>query len=407
MSDKLTDVELISTVALHEQVGSEAAAKYLGLADRAYRQRLTEAKARGLNAKSEIVSEADRLKRKLIEAAVEIKRLQQEALTHEIVSEQIYGVASHRPEPPEWIFGKGTNGDRGAPMTLWSDWHRGEIVRPEEVGGVNEFSSIVHDDRVRKLVSTTIDLCANHMGRASRRYPGVVICLGGDFVNGSLHPEDDDFDATPLQCVNELSDVMAGAIDRMATKFGHVYAPAVVGNHGRLSHKPRTRGIIHENLEWLVYKNLQRFFAKTKNVVIDISPETDVWFKCFGHRFLLTHGDRLGVKGGDGIIGAIGPIMRGSMKVGRSEAQIGRDYDTILMGHWHQYLTLPGIIVNGALKGYDNFARNVLRASYQRPLQALWFVHPQHGITAQWPVYLEPLRQATDNTEWVSFRRAT
>jgi hypothetical protein len=29
--------------------------------------------------------------------------------------------------------------------------------------------------------------------------------------------------------------------------------------------------------------------------------------------------------------------MRGAIKVGRSEAEIGRDFDTILMGHWHHY----------------------------------------------------------------------
>jgi hypothetical protein len=37
----------------------------------------------------------------------------------------------------------------------------------------------------------------------------------------------------------------------------------------------------------------------------------DVHYRVYGVRFLLNHGDMLGVKGGDGIIGAIGPIMRG------------------------------------------------------------------------------------------------
>ena len=49
--------------------------------------------------------------------------------------------------------------------------------------------------------------------------------------------------------------------------------------------------------------------------------------------------------------------MRGSIQIGRCEAQIGRAVDTILMGPWHQRLWLPGCVVNGALKGYDEYAR--------------------------------------------------
>jgi hypothetical protein len=93
--------------------------------------------------------------------------------------------------------------------------------------------------------------------------------------------------------------------------------------------------------------------------------------------------------------------MRGAIKVGRSEAQIGRDFDTIMMGHWHQWLSLPGIVVNGTLKGYDEYARLGLRAPYQRPTQALWFVHPKHGVTAQWPIYLEAKQTSTQ--EWSSW----
>jgi hypothetical protein len=124
------------------------------------------------------------------------------------------------------------------------------------------------------------------------------------------------------------------------------------------------------------------------------------------HRYLLTHGDSLGVKGGDGLIGALGPIMRGTIKLNRQESQIGRDFDTAIMGHWHQYLTLPGLIVNNSLKGYDEFSHLALRAPYSRPSQALWFTHPEHGITAHWQVYLEGRKRferASD--EWVTWQK--
>jgi hypothetical protein len=103
----------------------------------------------------------------------------------------------------------------------------------------------------------------------------------------------------------------------------------------------------------------------------------------------------------------LGPIMRGTIKTGHSEAQIGREFDTLIMGHWHQGLFLPGAIVNGALKGYDEYARLRLRAPYSRPSQQLWFTHPEHGITARWEVYLEGEKKAADRAEWVTFQRGT
>jgi hypothetical protein len=121
---------------------------------------------------------------------------------------------------------------------------------------------------------------------------------------------------------------------------------------------------------------------------------------------LVTHGDTLGVKGGDGMIGAIGPIMRGAMKVGKAEAQIGRDFDTLVIGHWHQYLSMRGIIVNNCLKGYDEFAKLVLRAPATPASQALWFVHKKWGINTQMEVYVQdPFNlDAIRKAPWVQWR---
>lgn len=78
----------------------------------------------------------------------------------------------------------------------------------------------------------------------------------------------------------------------------------------------------------------------------------------------------------------------------------------MLIGHWHTYVprgdSIP-VIVNGTLKGYDEYARLGMRVPYTRPSQALWFVHEKYGITAQWQIYLDKLRK-TDN-EWLRFQK--
>lgn len=402
---RLTDAELVIRLQLQKQHGPGEAAKLVGVTGGTWRASIRQAKDRGLTPETKVVDETAKLKLKLATLEAAFKHQERINIDAEQVRQEIYGLAARDPEPPEWLSSSGGKpGSRGAPIVLWSDWHRGEVVRAAEVGGVNEFNSEIHDRRVVKLVDTTIDLAFNHMGRAQTKYPGVVICLGGDFINGDIHPElIDTADRTTQQNVEELTDVMGAAIERMATKFGRAFLPCVVGNHGRASLKPRTKSVIHTSHEWNIYCNLARYFRKSKHIRFMIAPDIAAHFTVFGHRYLLTHGDRLGVKGGDGIIGSIGPIMRGSIKVGRAEAKVSRDFDTILMGHWHQYLTLPGIVVNNSLKGFDEFARNVLQAPYSRPSQALWFSHPEHGITAHWQVYLERSRDTDLQAPWVTF----
>ena len=351
--------------------------------------------------------ELRRVRAQLATANRELKYKNTQSDSAESIREAVFNLAARSPEPPEWVSNpRHASGKRGAPCTIWSDWHFGEVVNPEEVGGVNKFNTNIAIKRVSRLVDTTIDLSFNHMGRSKTEYPGVVICLGGDMMTGDIHEEIvQTNDRTPQQQINDLTDTLASAIDRMATAFGKAFVPCVVGNHGRDSRKPRMKGRVYTSHEWVIYTNLERHFRNSKNIIIHVPPESDAYFKVYGHRYLLTHGDSLGARGGDGIIGALGPIMRGRIKTGASESQIGRDFDTLIIGHWHQGLYLPGCIVNNALKGYDEFARLVLRAPYSRPSQQLWFTHPQHGITARWEVYLEGERKAAEQNEWVSFQK--
>jgi hypothetical protein len=101
---------------------------------------------------------------------------------------------------------------------------------------------------------------------------------------------------------------------------------------------------------------------------------------------MLTHGDMLGGKGGDGIIGSIGPISRGEIKFRGAAASAGQEYDTLVMGHWHQQLWLPRAIVAKCLKGFDEYARLSLRATPSAPSQPLWFMHPTRGFTSRWDI---------------------
>ena len=381
------------------------AAEEFGIAETSARRWRRLAKDRNLTGK-ELTAEA-KLRIELAAAKRDLKAAQKGQSDAEYVARRVTELASRPPKSLTWLAPKRPPvGSRGVPMTIWSDWHYGEVVRPEEVGGVNSFNADVAAARIEELVNVTIDLCTNHMGRAETKYPGMVVCLGGDMITGNIH---DELTITNDRTLNEqidgLTDLLTTALEAMADRFGRLYIPCVVGNHGRSTHRPSMKQATRTSYEWNIYKNLARHFRKDPRFQFDIPDETDVYFKVYNHRFLLTHGDRLGVKGGDGIIGPLGPITRGVIKVRNSELQIGRDIDPVIMGHWHTLIWNDAYIVNGALKGYDEYARLAMRAPYSRPSQALWFVHPTHGMTAHWPIYLDKgPRESEETAEWIGWR---
>jgi hypothetical protein len=312
--------------------------------------------------------------------------------TADEVRQMYFDIAKYDPTPPDWISGKGGKiGSRGCPITVWSDAHAGEVVKPKGVNNVNRFNRDVCKKRFFRLFDTTVDLCYNHMGRAKTEYPGIIVCLGGDMVGGDIHEE--------LARSNDM-------IEHMASKFGRVYVPCVVGNHGRTTRKPPFKGITDFNYDYALYCNLIRALKKEKFIHIDAPESADVHFKSYGVDYMLSHGDNLGVKGGDGIIGSIGPIMRGSIKLGQQTHKIGLDFDELILCHWHRMLWLPGVTVNNALKGFDEYAALKLRADPTRPSQALWFNHPQHGTTARWEIFLEGKikTQAAEARSWVTWQ---
>jgi len=408
-SDTLSDAQLVETLRLREKLGPGGAAATLGISDNALRTRVRRAKAKGLTSTTHVDDTLARTETKLRIAEAELKSIKRDNVTAAEVRQAIYGLAAETPTVPEWIAKPPHAGNTGVPVAFWSDFHWGEVVRKEETGGVNEFNRAIAKRRLKTLVDVTIDLAIHHMVKPD--YPGIVVCLGGDFISGNIHDELRETNEGPVQqSVLEVQEQLIAALTRMADVFGKVFVPCVVGNHGRNTLKPRMKHRVYESYEWNIYCQLERWFkAKGDDrVQFSIPGETDAYFSVLGHRFLLTHGDTLGVKGGDGIIGAIGPIVRGATKIGRSEAQIGRDFDTLLMGHWHTYIPrgdAAPVIVNGALKGYDEYARLMLRVPYSRPSQALFFVNAKYGITAQWSVYLEPKLTSGDSAEWVRWEQ--
>lgn len=342
------------------------------------------------------------------------KKLAEQVLTDEQVRRHIFEIAHSKPAIPEWISVPSSSGREeslpGVPVLFGSDWHWGEVVKPSEIGGVNEYNLDIARARLVTLIDTTIDLLTNHM--VNPKYPGIVFALGGDMVSGNIHEElSETNDAPIMPVVLDLVDHLYIAINRLKEVFGRVFLPCVAGNHGRSTKKIRAKEFNFNSYDWLIYQQLDRLFADDPDVIFYIPDGTDALVNIAGHKYLFTHGNQFR-SFGDSMIGALGPVVRGDHKKRGRNAQVGQEYDTLVLGHFHQLMQMKRVIMNGSLIGYNEYAYTN-NFGYEPPQQALWLSHPVHGITFSMPVnvgedFARKKRNAiTDQPQpWVSFHDA-
>lgn len=321
-----------------------------------------------------------------------------ETLNAEYVKKKIIGLRDAPTKIPRWLISdKPTKSSPGVPTLMCSDWHWGEVIDPSQIGGVNKYNLAIAHDRAQMLIERTLDLLFNHM--VNPQYPGIVLVLGGDMVSGDIHEELSESNELPIMpTVVDLFGVLIWCINTLADKMGNVFVPCVTGNHGRNTKKKRAKGRHHTSFDWLLYVLLQKHFEHDKRVSFLIPDGPDAYYRVFNHRYLLTHGDQF--YGGDGMIGLLGPVLRGDHKKRSRNGQIDMGYDTMILGHWHTYIPMDRVIVNGSLCGYGEYA-NQLNLMFEPPKQALWMTHPKHGLTFRLPVYVDK-KEAPLTNSWIS-----
>lgn len=402
MSQKqVSDTELQAAVdAVASSATKQAAADKLGIPVETLKHREKQAQRRGITAAPNIESDDNAVLRARVKTLEhEINAIRRDRLSDEWVKRKIFKLSDYDPEPPKWLQSapkKATS--PGVPTLFASDWHWGENVQASQIGGVNTFNLEIAHARAKALIDNAIILLRDHL--AYPDYPGIVFALGGDMISGDIHEElsvSNDLDIMP--CVLDIADVLITCIDTLADEFGKVFVPCVTGNHGRNTKKIRAKGRNYTSFDWLIYQFLARHFQRDMRITFQIPDGPDALYRIYRHRYLLTHGDQF--RGGDGMIGALGPILRGDHKKRSRNAQVDQEYDTMLMGHWHQLIQLKRVIVNGSLKGYCDYAY-ANNFPYEEPAQALWLTHPTHGITFSMPVYPERERASDKQTAWVS-----
>lgn len=299
--------------------------------------------------------------------------------------------------PEKWTYAPKEAKALGVPNLTLSDLHWGERVFKGQLGGVNEFNMSIARRRLRNVIHGTIAL-ARRLD-PEMRYPGLCLDLGGDMAGGDIHEELKTTNELPtIPVVLDLFDELVPGIELLADHFGKLLVPCVTGNHDRNGKKIQAKDRHFTSYSWLLYQFLARHFRNDSRIQFYIPDGSDALYRIYGLRYNLTHGDQF--RGGDGIIGPLGPITRGDQKKLAARQAVDQDYDVMVFGHFHQRIISARLRGNSSLKGYDEYAyTNNFR--FEPPSQNFWVTHPDHGIIWDTPVFCEP-KLARSKTAWAS-----
>jgi len=239
------------------------------------------------------------------------------------------------------------------------------------------------------VVETAIDLFQRHLRHG--KYPGIVLLLGGDIVSGYIHEElRATNEAEIMESVLDAVEHLSAACRALADAFGVVHVWGVPGNHGRTSPKPRFKQYAHTSFDWLIYQLISKVAGGDRRIAHHLHDGRECLIEVEGWKVRMMHGDQF--RGGDGIIGPIGPVTRGDVKRRYSGALAGDQHDLLVVGHHHRAIWNRTCIVNGSLKGYDEYAAGNVYP-FEPPIQMAWTMHRRLGVNWIMPIVAPKCRE--------------
>jgi predicted phosphodiesterase len=295
--------------------------------------------------------------------------------------------ANEKRKTPEWLVPPRVSTHRAIPSLMLTDIHWDEVIQPDEVEGFNCYTSPIQNMRVKRAFTKSVELTRDYFKGVA--YDGFQLFLGGDMISGIIHEELTETNGAQLaESILGILDPLEAGIKLLAQEFKKVHITCVVGNHGRRTRKPRAKYRAKDNFDWLIYKLLERNLTGVKDVTIDVSPSADATTTLYSTRYRLTHGDQF--RGGSGIAAELSPLLLGNARKSKRQSSVGKPYDVLVMGHWHQTLWLPskGVIMGGSVCGYNEYGY-ISNFAPEAPQCSLWLTTPEHGITLCAPVFVQ------------------
>lgn len=261
-----------------------------------------------------------------------------------------------------------------------SDGHHDQVVRSEQVGGLEEHNFPIACRRAERYVDTVLDWTQGTLA-PKFHFPVLWLLSYGDHTSGEIHrAAERSWYRNQFRNCLAIGQLHALMVRDLAPHFGQVNVLCLAGNHGRRSQKKDYYGA-QENWDYLIAEVARLHCQSLGNVHFAIPDAWSANVNINGVGFSISHGDDVRSNLG---IPWYGLQRRQKGLIALGAVAGGQRVRYFCAGHHHTASTLADIdgelLVNGAWVATDPFAYNAL-AGYREPAQWVHGVNPKHGIT--------------------------
>lgn len=313
------------------------------------------------------VDDVDLLKAELKDLKQRVKKTHTEDVQAERVFREIQEAITAAPvkyTPLEVEIG----GSRPhAQALLLSDTHAGEIVVPEAVNGLNEYSWDICVERMKNIQKSLLSFQANRPYAIEELHLWVL----GDMLSGSNHQELAETNEFPIaEQAFRFGMLLGQWIEELIPFYPVLKVRGIVGNHPRVSQKPANKQVFN-NFDWMAYKIAEAYLAKYVE-----SGAVDINFPRAGFHVTEIAGNHVLLMHGDGIRSTMpgvpwGGVTRRVNELKKQYIEQGIHIKGVALGHFHQMNVVQGsIFMNGSVKGLDEYSLKNFGAG-EKPAQLL------------------------------------
>lgn len=338
--------------------------------------------------------EVSRLRDRVKLASAARDRAERHAANNQSIREAVFKLAQDPLQPPDWNP-KQSTGPRArkigeAVIVMISDLQVGEFIDVNQMGGVNSFNLTIARARLERLFASIVKLTTTFWAGVK---PSVFyLLLMGDLISGEIHDElAKTNDLLSIPAVRSVAESLIAGLTLLAKNFPKIpfHVISVSGNHGRTTKKPESKGFAVDSYDTLVAWVIESWFKAKgeKRITFSAPISGDALISIFGWNFLVTHGDRIGSKGGTGFVGPAATISRGFQKTLMDYGAQGIVVDYVLIGHFHSAMELPQGFANGSLPGPSEFSKTH-RMRPEPASQWMLAVHPNYGVARRWKIHV-------------------
>ena len=324
------------------------------------------------------IARARRHERVAARATEDAKRATDRLLELEGVLAQYEALAAEPIEPVS--FPPLRKGKRPAvAVALLSDVHYEERVTPS-TAVPNTYTPEIAGRRLGRFFRGV-----DWMIRNARAFEiDTVVCwLGGDIISGDIHEELLEVGAMPpREALLDVQAHVAAGLAMLTRTPGvrRVLVPCSYGNHGRTTDRMRAATGFGHSLEWIMYQNLAAHFVGSESIQIHADKSEHQAVTVGDYRLAFHHGHRIRYQGGIG--GITVPLVK---KVFAWDQWERADYWHF--GHFHSFIDLGRIMVNGSLIGPSAYSR-AIGASPEPARQGFYILDAKRGKTSVSPIWV-------------------